>query len=162
MSGANQESNAYGVTTMTITSERRARFARRVLEWNAWFFVGVGTYLLVMESTNVIRHDVVPLRVVVPGLLWVVPGAVVLLTRPTMPTTVRWWLGATCLGDFGWAVAFGLDMTGPGPRPVGVFPVSVFVALIVFGFLSVRGALEIRSAIKMDLEPWRSGSGDGE
>jgi hypothetical protein len=150
------------VSTITITSERRARFARRVLEWNAWFFVVVGTYLLVVESTSVIRHDVLPLRVVVPGLLWVVPGGVVLLTRPTMPTTVWWWLDTTCLGDFGWAVAFALDMTGPGPRAVGVFPVSVVVALIVFGFLSLRGALEIRSAIKMDLEPWRSGSGGGE
>ena len=112
------------------------------------FFVGVGTYLLVMESTNVIRHDVVPLKVVVPGLLWVVPGVVVLLTRPTMPNAVWWWLDATCLGDFGWAVAFGLDMTNPGLRAVGVFSVSVFVALIVLGFLSLRGALDIRSAIK--------------
>lgn len=135
------------------------RFARRILAWNAWFFVVAGMYLLVIAVERIITYGLRPTTLAVPVLLWLAPGAAILLTRPSKPTTVWRWLDATSLGDFGWAVVFGGEMAqGPYDGARTIIASCVVVALVVFLFLSLRGALETRRVIKRDLEGWSLGA----
>jgi hypothetical protein len=148
-----------------IRTQRRVRFARRVLIWNAWCFVAAGVFSLfaLIAAHDPNSTDLIYVALLVAPL--VAPAAVILFVRPTKAAPVRRWLKASTPGDFGWAVFWGyLTWVGwhnwtSDDRSVVLAYASLTLAFAVFGLLSVRGVLAVRRAIRSGLEP--QGSADG-
>ena len=142
-----------------VPAQRRMRFARSVLSWNAWCFVAAGVFSLFALIASHVLNATDFFYVALLDAPLVVPAAVILFVRPAKAIAVRRWLKATSPGDFGWAVFWGyLTWVGlhnwtSDDRSYVLAYASLAMAFAVFGILSVRGVLALRRPIRTGLEP---------